>query len=339
MRFRSLARRLAGGRPEPVRAARTDGFTAARERVAELGRSDRPVVAGPWLAEVGYELLYWIPFLRWAVEVEPSLRERLVVVSRGGVHGWYDGIASRYVELFEAFAPEALESIRARGAEASGGLRKQMAPAPTDGEILGELPLEPEFELLHPATMFGAFRQWLKRPNTKAERLPFRFAPLSPPADAPALPDDFVAVRFYYRASFPDTPANRALVARMLASLVERGPVVALDPGRRFDDHVDAVSHEGVLHLEELGRPAANLAVQTAVLGRSRAFVGTYGGLSYLGPLVGTPSVSVYSDGSRFRWHHLDLARRLFSGPGYGRFVALDTAELPLLGRVLPRPG
>src|SRR5688572_32616939 len=24
-----------------------------------------PILAGPWLSEVGYEVLYWVPFLRW----------------------------------------------------------------------------------------------------------------------------------------------------------------------------------------------------------------------------------------------------------------------------------
>src|SRR5215468_11398604 len=48
-----------------------------------------PIIVGPWLSEVGYEVLYWVPFLRWFSDryhVDPS---RLTVVSRGGVAGWY----------------------------------------------------------------------------------------------------------------------------------------------------------------------------------------------------------------------------------------------------------
>lgn len=338
MAFRSLARRVAARRGQLARPVRLDGFEAARARVAELAAGEGTVVAGPWLAEVGYELLYWIPFLRWAVETEPALRRRLVAVSRGGVHSWYEGLADTYVELYERFEPERLESIRERGSAAAGGLRKQMAPASTDAEVLAALPLGEGYELLHPSVMFGAFRQWLKRPNAKPETLPFRFAPLSPPRGAPALPDDFTAVRFYYRASFPDNAANRDVVARVLDRLTSRGPVVSLDPGRRYDDHVDATPPGDVMHLDELADPASNLAVQTAVVARARAFVGTYGGLAYLGPLVGTPSVSLYSE-RRFRLHHLELARRLFAERQYGCFVALDTSEIPLLDLVLPRVG
>jgi hypothetical protein len=335
MRLRSLARRVAGRPNEPERR-RPDGLEAAREGIASLAAAETPVVAGPWLAEVGYELLYWIPFLRWAVQTEPDLRERLVVVSRGGVQCWYQGIAGSYVELYDAFTPDQLEAIRERGATASAGVRKQLTPAATDDEILGALSLPDGYELLHPSLMFGAFRQWLKRPATKPDRLPFRFAPLTVPA-APALPEEFAAVRFYYRASFPETPENRATVERIVEGLLEQGPVVSLDPRRRYDDHVDAAAPDGVVYLDELDRPSSNLAVQTAVVARARAFVGTYGGLSYLGPLVGTPAISLYSDASRFRRQHLDLARRVFAEPEYGAFVALDVDELPLLDLVAPQ--
>ena len=47
----------------------------------------RRLVVGPWLSEVGFEALYWVPFLHWlktAFHVDP---ERVVAVSRGGVGG------------------------------------------------------------------------------------------------------------------------------------------------------------------------------------------------------------------------------------------------------------
>jgi hypothetical protein len=338
MRPRSLARRLLGGREQPPPARKRDGLRDARDALARLAAEDDPVVAGPWLAEVGYELLYWIPFLRWALEVEPGLAGRLTVVSRGGVASWYDGIAERYVELFDHYAPEELERARERASAETGGVRKQMAETAADGEILarlsGELP--PGSAILHPSLLFQAFRQTLKRPSLRLDELPYRFAPLVPPAVELELPASFVAVRFYHRASFPDTPENRALVARTLDSLAAQGQVVSLDPGRRYDDHVDAGAPDGVLRLDELGEPATNLAVQSAVAARATSFVGTYGGLAYLGPLLGVPSLSFYSDASRFRRQHLDLARLVFADSGYGRFVALDTADLPVLERLLP---
>ena len=43
-----------------------------------------PIVVGPWLGEVGFELLYWIPFLRWALAEAGIAADRVTVVSRGG---------------------------------------------------------------------------------------------------------------------------------------------------------------------------------------------------------------------------------------------------------------
>ena len=52
--------------------------------------------------------------------------------------------------------------------------------------------------------------------------------------------------------------------------------------------------------------PRTNLDVQSKVIARARAFVGTHGGLSYLPPLYGVKSLSFYSDAARV----LDAAPR-----------------------------
>ena len=43
-----------------------------------------PLIVAPWTSEVGYEVLYWVPFDRWAkaaFRIDPN---RMMVVSRGG---------------------------------------------------------------------------------------------------------------------------------------------------------------------------------------------------------------------------------------------------------------
>ena len=52
--------------------------------LARLARSKRPILLGPWRSEVGFEVLYWLPFLRWWARryaIDPG---RLVTVTRGG---------------------------------------------------------------------------------------------------------------------------------------------------------------------------------------------------------------------------------------------------------------
>src|SRR5207237_7231339 len=79
---------------------------SARRTLRAAAAGTGPIMVGPWLSEVGYEALYWVPFVRWFArqyEVDPS---RLVAVSRGGVSAWYADVAHRYVEQFDLFTPE-----------------------------------------------------------------------------------------------------------------------------------------------------------------------------------------------------------------------------------------
>ena len=62
----------------------TEEMIAIPRIIHRLHKDDRPIIVGPWLSEVGYEILYWVPFLRWVTNYRPFVRERLVIVSRGG---------------------------------------------------------------------------------------------------------------------------------------------------------------------------------------------------------------------------------------------------------------
>ena len=82
--------------------------------------------------------------------------------------------------------------------------------------------------------------------------------------------------------------------------------------------------------------PATNLATQTAVIERARAFVGTYGGYAYLAPLCGVNSIAFYSR-TTFKRQHLDLAHRVFERLGPARLMpvdlrAVDAVELAFAG-------
>ena len=89
---RALARRR-GQVVEQWGWQRTEwAIEAEIERIVGRGR---PLVVGPWISEVGYETLYWLPFLRWvqaAFRLEPN---RVIAVSRGGAEAWYSDIAAR----------------------------------------------------------------------------------------------------------------------------------------------------------------------------------------------------------------------------------------------------
>ena len=75
--------------PSPVRraAARLVSerrASAVRRELAALASKPEPILVGPWLGEVGFELLYWIPFLRWFAETYAVPPERIVADTMPG---------------------------------------------------------------------------------------------------------------------------------------------------------------------------------------------------------------------------------------------------------------
>jgi hypothetical protein len=80
--------------------------------------------------------------------------------------------------------------------------------------------------------------------------------------------------------------------------------------------------------------PGRNLEIQTRVIGRARAFVGTYGGLSYLGPLCGVPSIGFYSHGSHLVPSHMEIGWRLGRAMG-APLATLDVRQVGMLGALL----
>jgi hypothetical protein len=148
------------------------------------------VVAGPWLGDEIGELLYWIPFLRWAQAATYGLRDRLAVVARASSAAWYAGIGTSLVHAEEADAV-----ARAASEDAV------VVPAAIVESHRDEL----------------AARGPSDSPNYLRRRLDFE--PLTAPElpDGLQVPDEFLAVRF---------EPEHAEVAR---ALVVHGPLVGLE--------------------------------------------------------------------------------------------------------------
>jgi hypothetical protein len=203
---------------------------------------------------------------------------------------------------------------------------------------------------LHPSLMWRGYYQAIKadelsyaravraRAEGKTKPLfglrslytPIARPPLGELADA--LPPEFVAARFYFNHPFPDTDDNRSFAAALLTALSERVPVVLLNNRLALDEHVDLdLDSPRIITLDDRMMPATNLHVQTVVLSRARAFVGTYGGLAYLGPYLGIPSLSFVQTGLEPKPWHLELAKRIFRGAPWGSLAVLSTRDLGVL--------
>lgn len=288
----------------------------ARRSLGDLERGEGPVLAGPFTGEVGFELLYWIPFLRWALLVSPKLAGRVVVMSRGGAQGWYDGVADRYVDILDLVSAEELRHRR--------GSLKQARTTEFEAELVktASTRLGSSARVLHPALLFGIYTAarrsdpwaFVRALTADGTGLAASYAAPSPPPNS----SDHVAVRLYHRPSLPDTEANRAFADRLLRLLQRSGPVLSLDPGVEIDDHAELTySRAGLQQLPSALTPANNLAIQSEAIRRSRFFVGTYGGLAYVGPMTGVPAFAFSSHPEHVHPWHQALVNGLAAVAGW----------------------
>jgi hypothetical protein len=281
-----------------------------RETLLALGKTRGPIIVGPWLSEIGFELLYWIPFLRWARSFAGIPREDLWVVSRGGCRSWYADISPNYIDVFQFYSPDrfrqgndkrmadqAVQQL-AIGMKHGRPSTKQNVVTQFDRDILKHATRAAglsEYRLIHPSMMYGLFRPFWQRklPNLyKQMTSPKR---LVPPDNDLSLPKSFVAAKFYNSAACAKNPIHSQMVNDIVRTVAASTDVVLLHAGTQYDDHGEfSVNPHPRVHRVPMD-PVTNLETQTAVVARAKSFIGTYGGFAYLAPFLGVRAQTYYA--------------------------------------------
>lgn len=313
---------------------------AIERSIAHLAQGRAPIIVGPWLAEVGYEVLYWIPFLRWVQDAHGIPSDRVVVVSRGGMESAYAGIAGQYVDLFDLTTPRALAARNLqRRTDAEGGGQKQSSSSTLDDELIATVRSRvgiDQARVCHPSLMFRLFREvwhgnlpmdllW-RRTRYQAIRAPSTKARFH-------VPNDFIAVKLYSGPAVSMSEPTRAALRQLVARAAAIAPVVLLDADLGVDEHRDLELDDlpGVTSARELMDARTNLGVQIALIARSRFFLSTCGGLAWLAPFLGVPTVAVY-DTDQLLAPHLLVARQAGARVGAAEFTPLDLRGVLRLG-------
>lgn len=338
-----LARRAARLR-EHVEAFQTE-WRLERE-IAALARGRQPILAGPWLSEVGFEVLYWIPFLRWFEDRYRVDRERVIAISRGGVAEWYRDVAAGYVEIFDHMAPESFSRRNAerREAKESGG-QKQTDPGALDRDVIAAARRATGLEhaaVCHPALMYRLFNQfWLGNRALDLVISHTRHLPLTvmPPSDL-GLPAQYIAAKFYTGAALPDTSEYRCALRELVRVMALRLPVVTLDTGMAIDEHEDYLFRDvpNVISLRGQLTPRTNLGLQTSVIAGAQRFAGTCGSVAWMAPMLGVDTVAVYAE-ERFLVSHIMFASQVYLRMGAARFDTLDLRSAMQLDWLAPAAG
>lgn len=265
-----------------------------------VAEDDQPVVFGPWHGDAVTELLYWIPFLRWAqvhFELDPA---RCVALSRGGVAHWYAEVCDRYVELLDHVDETQLESVGPSVVRSIPGLRDATV-FPPDAVL--------DLVASYREGAIGS-RPFLKR--TRHKRLPVPDDPATT-----GLPESYVAIAI----APSDDPRLRRLVQGLAASTA----VVSIDDGDWGDAALTPLR----------GVPASRrLQAQHAVIARSQGLIAGFSGLVPLGMLTGVPVIALPTATGRIQIADIDMALLVGSESG-GSLNVLEPDDLGSLHEVL----
>lgn len=323
--MRRRARRL-----EHAAFAKDAASTEAALAAVAAGRG--PILAGPWLGEVGYEVLYWIPFLRWFCDAHGVHPDRLVAFSRGGMEPLYAGIAGRYIDLFDLLTPAQLAARNAeRRATQEGGGQKQSGISAFDEQLLaaGRSRLGiPEAGVCHPSLFFRLFRHvW--HGNLPLDFLWTHTRYVRQTLDLPRLPGtpagQFIAAKLYAGPALSTSDPSRAAVREVVSRTTSVSPIVLLETDLGIDEHRD-FDLRGLPHVTSaapLMTPRTNLGVQLGLISHATAFVGTCGGLAWVAPMLGVPTVALCDDDEALALHLL-VARQAGRSVGAAEFSLLD---------------
>lgn len=315
-------------KPFDPKATPTQRLLAIDGLVKDLSTDERPIILGPWRSEVGFEGLYWLPFLKKLADRVPKFKQRSISFTRGGMGALYADVASGGIDLYALRSVTDIRRQNLKDYHASK-LQKQMAPTPWDSALATEAAraagLGGLYHVVHPSWMYWACAPYWDEQAGLQHLAPLTdYSPIPKPkltADSP-LPPRYVAVKFYNRATFPYVDErHRAQLAEFIKSTVAtvaaQTPVVLLRSAADYDDHVDVpISGPNITALEIDGPPDQNLWQQAIVLAHATAFVGVYGGVAQLALRLGVPSMSVYHQWGATAHAHLSLSSALSKKTG-----------------------
>lgn len=271
----------------------------ADAKLARIAASTKPIFIGPWRSEIGFESLYWLPWLtKWRERYQIE-KSRLIAVSRGGAGAWYD--AAQHVELYDYAPVSSVRRAMLLSAAQTGSVKQHAITAQEQTILQGmaqDLGLT-KYHTVHPSLMYQQLTPWWDGHLGLSDLLnAVSFAPIPtphPPLELP-LPEKFVAVSFYARHTWPMDEERKDWVAALVEGLARIVPVVLLESGLHADEHVPfPFKGDNIQSTATFCTPQNNLGVQSAVLAKAQAFVGTYGGTMQLAVRLGKPALGFYT--------------------------------------------
>lgn len=313
-----------------------------------LAASSTPILIGPWRSEVGFELLYWIPFLNAFRERFKIPADRLIAIGRGGSSAWYQ--TAGHADLHEHLPVEVARVLSIQSSQQTGSLKQHTSHAwerhvcALTATSLGIR----RYSVLSPSWMYQLIAPWWEgqRPIGWLDGQLLHAVKMSaPPIPAELqsqLPEHYIAMRWYARPTWPHREDLLLWTRRTVQAIASHIPVVLVESGLHTDDHADVNLGRipNVFRLTDVAEqtPLNNLAIQSAVIARAKGYVGTYGGMAQGAMRWGVPTVAFYDQFGQTAPAHLALTQSLSRQTGVP-FVTSTPKDVEVLLPLLVNSG
>jgi DNA-binding phage protein len=277
-----------------------------------------PILCGPWRSEVGYEILYWLPFLHCFLKTYGIDPARMIAIGRGGSAAWYQFPGS--ADLYEFLPVETVRQFSLQSRQKTGSIN-QHTEEDWERQVTRlaarSLGLE-KYSVLSPSWMYRLLAPYWegKRPIKWLDKYLLQPVRLTAPPlpDDLLLPETFIAMRWYARATWPHREDLVLWSRRLVEKVSAHVPVVLID-APHMDDHGDINLGDipNTTRLSQIANTTAlnNLAVQTAVIAKAKGYIGTYGGMSQAALRFGVPTIALYDSFEQTSPAHLQLTHDL----------------------------
>ena len=292
-------------------------------------RTGWPILVGPWRSELGFETLYWLPWLAKWRETYKIPKDRLIAVTRGGAGVWYD--MGQAMDLYDYAPVDRIRKAMLLDSHRTGSIKQQGLSAweerllPVLAHDLGIR----RYHVLHPSVMYQGLSGWwdgTMSTQTLHRQIAFGPLPTGPVPLTIPLPQEFAALKLYARHTWPMTEEHKTFVLELTERLAKKIPLVLLETGLHTDEHQDfPISGPNILSLAPYITLQNNLQVQAAVLNKAKAFVGTYGGTMQLAVRLKKPSVGFFAKFSGTAYAHKSLTEWLAVQQGTPCFIGRPT--------------
>jgi ABC-type polysaccharide/polyol phosphate transport system ATPase subunit len=273
-------------------------LVAIERTLTQLASLERPFIAGPYLSDSGWEVLCWLPFVRW-VRRQVGTPPNAIGLTHGDVSAWYTGVTDSFVDIYNLVSPADYERRNTERIEETSS-KKQLAISTFERDLMEMVASVGGFadpKALHPSLVL-ALSAKVARGGLGVKEIADRavYAPLTVTDPGLGLPNDYIVVALNFVKRFPDSHVNRLLVADVVREASRLAPVVVLGELEWLwsDKHLsdDGNVQHGLRSAAIEPRHARQK--EAAVIGRARAVVGNVNGPVTFAPFCGVPGLCLY---------------------------------------------